>query len=387
MAYFNTVFQQLLQILPRHEFESIVRKHQSNRYIKKFTCWNQLMTLLYSQATGKDSLRDIVTGLRVQFNKWYHLGIKSIARSTISHANKHRTYQIYEELFYKLYARCRHMTPKHRFKFKNPLYALDATTIGLCLSLFPWARFRKRKGAIKMHCLLDYRGEIPSFIVIKDGKTHDVIIPKTHRLPVSSDSIIVVDKAYIDFEWLFSLSQRKVFFVTQAKHNFNYTIIGQHLPPKQKQVLSDEIVSLNGFYSSQKYPEWLRLVTYYDPEKDKIFQFITNNFELAALTIARIYKARWDIETFFKWIKQHLKIKTFLGTSENAVLSQIWVAMCYYLMLAYIKFQAKYKYSLLHLTRVIRETFFDRVSLIDLFRISTHNLFKVKRNQLQLTLF
>jgi len=387
MAHYNTVFNQLLNMLPRHRFESSVSEYQGDYYTKHFTSWNQLLVNLYAQASSKDSLRDIETGLKVQQNNWYHLGLKSAARSTISYANGRRDYRIYEDTFYQTLDKCKDVTPKHRFKFKNPLYTLDATVIDLCLSLFPWAKFRKQKGGLKLHFLLDYRGQIPSFLVITDAKQHEMKIARSLSLPLSWDSILIVDKAYIDFKWLWGLHNKGIYFVSRAKSNIKYRVIGQLPANKKKGIISDEEIELTGYYSKQKYPGKLRLTTYYDKETKKTYKFLTNNFKLAAYTITQIYKARWDIELFFKWIKQNLKIKTFLGTSKNAVLTQIWTAMTYYLLLAYIKYQSKYKNSLLYFTRIIRESLFRRLDIIDLLNLSLIKLQKLKEPSYQLALF
>lgn len=377
----------MLNLLPKDRFEVNADKYQANRYTKHFTAWGQLVVNLYAQASNKKSLRDTETGFRVHQGCWYHLGLENVARSTISYANANRNSALYEDTFYDLLGRCRDVTPKHRFKFKNPLAALDATVIDLCLSMYPWAKFRKTKGALKIHSLLDYRGTIPSFLVITDAKQHEVKVAKESSLPLSSDSILAVDKAYIDFQWLYGLFTRGVYFVTRAKDNMKYQVVGQHKEIKNKAVLSDEIIRLVGPLTSKKYPEDLRLVTYYDEKENKILEFITNNFHLAAATIAAIYKARWEIEIFFRWIKQNLKIKTFLGTSRNAVLTQIWTAMIYYLLLAYIKYQTKYGYTLLYFTRVIREALFKRTDIIDLLNLSPGRLQKLREPCYQATLF
>ena len=270
---------------------------------------------------------------------------------------------------YHLLARCKDLTPKHRFRFKNPLFTIDATTIDLCLSVFPWAKFRKTKGAIKMHCLYDHSGALPTFLTVTDGKRHDVRVAKERYLPLSPDSIISIDKAYIDYKWLYSLEEKGVWFVTRAKSNIDYAVTGQH-QVSGKGVLGDERISLQGPLTKTYYPKELRLIRYYDEERKKTLTFLTNNFNLAATTIAKIYKSRWQIELFFKWIKQNLKIKSFLGTSKNAVLAQIWIAMCYYMLLTYIKYQTKYGYSLLKLSRVIREMLFERTALIDILTLT-----------------
>jgi hypothetical protein len=280
---------------------------------------------------------------------------------------------MYEGLFYHLLTRCKNLTPKHKFRFKNPLYTIDASTIDLCLSVFPWAKFRTTKGAIKMHCLYDHAGALPTFLTVTDGKKHEGRVVKDHTFPLSPDSIVSVDKAYIDYTWLNSLNNQGIWFVTRAKTNSDYAVVGQH-PITSKKVLSDEIISLQGPLTKAKYSKELRLIRYYDEERQKMLTFLTNNFKLAATTIAQIYKSRWQIEWFFKWIKQNLKIKSFLGTSKNAVLTQIWVAMCYYLLLSYIKYQTKYGYSLLQLSRVIREMLFERKALIDILTLKLDRL-------------
>lgn len=329
-----TIFAELLKLCPRYHFEKAVERYQGDRYVKIFTTWQQYITLLYSQITQKDSLRDIETGLSAQSSRWYHLGLSGVHKSTLSDANTKRDYRIFEETFYHLLARCKDLTPKHKFRFKNPLYTIDATTIDLCLSVFPWAKFRKSKGAIKMHCLYNHSGALPSFLTVTDGKRHDVRVVKETSFPLLPDSIISVDKAYIDYKWLYSLDEKGIWFVTRTKSNTDYLVIGQH-ETSGKGVIIDQRILLQGILTKDKYPKQLRRIKYYDKERKKTLTFLTNNFKLAATTIAQIYKSRWQIELFFKWIKQNLKIKSFLGTSKNAVLIQIWIAMCYYLLLTY----------------------------------------------------
>lgn len=387
MPHLNTVFAELLKHLPRHQFEKAVSARNGDRYVKRFTAWNQLTTLLYAQISRKESLREIETGLAAHGERLYHLGLKGIHRSTLADANNRRDAGMFETLFYALLQRCRDLTPKHRFKFKNPLHSIDATTIDLCLASFPWAKFRKAKGAIKLHCLYDHAGALPSFMVITDGKHHEARVVKNHRFPLTPDSIVSIDRGYMDFKWLYSLTENRVWFVTRAKDNLQYDVAGQHKKPKCKGVLKDEEISLAGFYAEEDYPDTLRRIEFHDEEQDKTLVFLTNNFTLAASTIAAIYKARWQIELFFKWIKQNLKIKSFLGTSKNAVMTQIWVAMCYYLLLAYIKYQTKYRNSLLELSRVIREMLMDGKSLIDLLSLKPEKLRHIKTEPIQAILF
>jgi len=378
MGHVNTIFNQLLALTPRNRFNAIVNKHDGDRYVKSFDTWSNFATMLAAQATGKDSLRDLGASLAAQMPRFYHLGVKPAPRSTLADANNRRPWEIYQELYLAILERCRALTPKHNFRFKNPLFTIDSSVIDLCLSVFPWAKFRKRKGAVKMHCRLDHSGLLPDILIVSDGKKHDVKVAPDLTNDLIPDSIVSFDRAYIDFKWLFSLTNRGVFFVTRAKKNLDYTVTGQHDVPEKTGVISDQTIKLNGYKSSKDYPNELRLVKYYDAERKKTLIFLTNNFHLAASTIAAIYKARWQIETLFKWIKQNLKIKSFMGTSKNAVLTQIWIAMIYFMLLAYIKFQSRYKYSLHTLAQVVGSTLFQRGSLVDLLNLNLNNLHKLK---------
>lgn len=364
----HTVFSQILQLLYRYNFKKCVNRYNGDHYTKRMNCWQQFLILLFAQARGLKSLRDIQLSLRSQSQKWYHLGLTSVAKSTLSDANMTRSSDIFRDVFYDFLSKCQKLSPNHRFRFKNPSYIMDSTLIQLCLSIFPWAKYRKRKGALKLHTLLDQKGCLPSFMTITDGKCHDLNVVRDQHYGFPSlppDSIITVDRGYLDYKWLYSLTLQKVFFVIRAKQNIQYTVVGQHDVQKHKGVVSDQTIALSGFYSSQDYPQHLRLIHFYDKETDKHFIFLTNNFLLAASTIAALYKARWNIELFFKWIKQNLKIKTFLGTSENAVTIQIWIAMIYYLLLSFLKFQTNYKYSLQEFARIIKELLMEQVSLFD----------------------
>jgi Transposase DDE domain/Domain of unknown function (DUF4372) len=386
MRKLETIFGELLKLVPRYQFEKAVKQYQGDRYVKSYTTWHQYITILFSQVKQKDSIRDIVTGLEANESRWYHLGLTGIHRSTFSDANNKRSFQIFEDLFYHLLSRCKDLTPKHRFKFKNELYSIDASVIDLCLSVFPWAKFRKTKGAIKMHCLYDHSGALPSFVTITDGKKHDVTVAKEVGFPLSPDSIVSMDRAYIDYKWLNSLDVKRVWFVTRAKSNIDCVITGQH-PVSGKGVLKDQMILLTGPRTKNYYPKELRMIEFYDEETKKYLTFLTNNMKLAASTIAAIYKSRWQIELFFKWIKQNLKIKSFLGTSKNAVMTQIWVAMSYYLLLTYIKYQTKYAHSLLTLSRLIRETLFERKNLIDILTLKPERLLAIQDESIQGMLF
>lgn len=379
MSHSTTLFGHLLSQLARHQFENLVSHYGGDRYTKTFSTWNQFQVLLYAQCCGHQSLRDIETGFLAQASKLYHLGLpERICRNTISNANSKRDSCIYEDFFYKLVDRCKDLTPKHKFRFKNPLYSFDATTISLCLSVFPWAKIKHKKGAIKMHVQLDYDGEIPVFVAVTKGDVNDVTAAKEH-FEISQDSMYCFDRGYIDYKWFQSIDEKKAFFVTRLKENMPYKVIcGSFIGTAG--IISDEHIEM----SSGKYPKELRLVRYYDQKREEVFEFLTNNFTLPAKIIANIYKARWQIEAFFKWIKQNLKIKTFLGTSENAVLTQIWVAMCYFLMLAYLKYQTKYAHSLYYLHRLIKATIFQKLTLIDLLSLTERHLSRIRDDDPQI---
>lgn len=381
--YSSTIFNQLLNFLPRDRFNYFVGQHSGDRNIKRMTSWNHFTVMLYAQIAGKKSLRDIETGMKLHEGCWHHLGIKTIAKSSIADANRRRSYQIFEKLFYALLERCKEITPHREFDFDNKLYSMDASVINLCLSTFDWAKYRTTKGALKLHVLLDNRTALPELINITDGKTAD--IKKLQDLDVKTlekGSIIVFDRAYIDYEKWKEMDENGLTFVSRVKKRQNIFVVGRHTEKDklEKDILSDEKVMFGSYdvIEKEKYPKNLRRVKYHDKEKQKEYVYLTNNFELSAKQIADIYKDRWQIELFFKWIKQNLKIKTFLGTSKNAVMTQIWIAMIYYLLVNYIKFQTKFKNSLLELTRMVRETVMFRRNLIDLLSLTTKTVFKLK---------
>lgn len=378
MTETTTVLNQLQHLLPLNEFQSFVRIRNADKYTKKLSCKDQLTILLYAQATGKDSLREIETALRIQDSTWYHLGLETVARSTLASANGKRPYGIYESLFYELLKKCRNFSfGTAYFSFDNELYAIDSTTIDLCLTLFPWAHFRKEKGAIKLHTLFNVRNQIPELILVTDGKKADIAMARKIDLSnLTTGSIFTLDRGYIDYAFLYSIHKEEHTFIVRLKDNAQFVPL-ESFVVTEKGVLKDERIGFVLEQALKDYPEDLRLVTYYDEVHDKTYRFLTNNFELSAKTIADIYRSRWQIELFFKWIKQHLKIKTFLGTSKNAVLTQIWVAMIYYLLLAWIKFQTKFKGSLLDLTWIIKELILRNVSIIDLLNLKPINVLKI----------
>ncbi|MCE5271912.1 IS4 family transposase [bacterium] len=385
----NTVFGQVMQLISRPGFKNSVEKYSGDKRTRCFSCWQQLTVLLYSQARGLKSLRDIAVSLRSQQRKWYHLGLESVSRSTLADANNKRSSDIYKAVFYDVLGKCQSLAPGHKFRFKNPLYSMDSTLVKLCLTVFPWADYQKRKGAMKIHTLLDHNGCLPSFITLTTARCNDVRVvnDESYNFPVlPPDSIITVDRGYYDFKWLHSLQLNRVFFITRAKTNLGYEVAGQQEVPKNKGILSDQIIRFTGYRQQRAYPETLRRITFYDKKRNVELVFITNNFKLAASTIAELYKHRWQIELFFKWIKQNLKIKTFLGASENAVMTQIWAAMIYYLLLTFIKFQTRYAYSLHELTKVIGELLMEHVDIIEVLRIKFDKLKLLKPNQPQLAL-
>lgn len=363
MAHSSTVLSQMLKIVPRHEFNMLAEQHHSGRKLRKMTRWSQFVAMASAQLSGRVSLRDLVHNLDAQISKLFHLGLRRVTRSSLARVNENQPHELYEALFHKLLARCQKMAPGHGFRFKNKLYSLDATTIDLCLKVFPWAHSQQSKGAIKLHVGLDHAGMLPEFLAITDGKTHDITAGRA--LQLSRGSMVVFDKAYIDYQWFNSLNERDISFVTRQKRNARYEVVERRSVAKKQGLTSDQTIRMNGSKSA-RCTIALRRIGYRDPETGKHFVFLTNNFKLAASTIAQIYKARWQVELFFKWIKQNLKIKAFMGTTKNAVMTQIWIAMCVYLLLAYLKFLSKSALSLQQIIRLLQLNLFERRSLQDL---------------------
>ena len=366
MSHHNTIIAQMLKLIPRHEFDNLANLHHTGRSFRKASRWSQFVTMMVAQLSGRNSLRDIVDNMTAQLHKLYHLGTGKLSRTTLSRINEDKPYQLYEALFGRLLARCQTATPKHNFRFKNKLYSLDATTIDLCLSAFPWAEFRSTKGAIKLHVGLNHEGYLPEFITVSDGKTHDITAARAMDLP--QGSIVVVDKGYNDYAWYKQLIDIDIFFVTRLKNNAKYRVVERRNALTSKGVTSDQIIEFTGTQTDKKCPDRLRRIGYRDEESGKHYVFLTNNIALAAKTVADLYKARWQVELFFKWVKQNLKIKSFVGTSKNAVLTQIWIAMCAYLLLAYLKFQSKLTQSMQQILRVLQLNLFEKRSLIALLR-------------------
>lgn len=364
MAHNTTVFAQILKLVSRHEFENDAKQHHRGQKLRKMSRWSQFVALGLGQLAGRCSLRDIVSNLNVQRHKLYHLGTELVSRSSLARVNEKQPYQLYEALFTRLLQRCQHQAPGHGFRFNNKLYSLDASTIDLCLTMFPWAKFRRTKGAIKLHVGIDHQGFLPMFLTVTDGKKHDVTQARALTLPTGS--IVAVDRGYIDYQWFDQLNRSEIYFVTRAKKNMRYAVRDRKPVVRGQGISSDQSIVLTSL-RGQSYPKTLRRVGYKDPQTGKHYFFLTNNFTLAAKTIADIYKARWQIELFFKWIKQNLKVKSFLGTSKNAVMTQIWVAMCMYLMLSYLKFSNRLGWSLQQILRVLQLNLFERRPLLALF--------------------
>ncbi len=366
MAHHNTVFSQLLKFIPRHEFESLAKQHHSGRSFRTASRWSQFVTMAMAQLAGRNSLRDIVENISAQAHRLYHLGSAKLSRSNLSRINDGKPYALYEALFGKLLGRCQGVVPGHTFRFKNPLYSLDASTIDLCLSVFPWADFRTTKGAIKLHVGLNHAGYLPEFVTVTEGKNHDVTVGRTLKFP--KGSIVAVDKGYNDYAWYKQLTDKGIYFVTRLKTNAKYRTVSRQPVLKSKGLICDQTIEFTGIQTAKKCPVQLRRIAYRDAETGKRYVFLTNNFKLAAKTIADIYKARWQVELFFKWIKQNLKIKSFVGTSKNAVLTQIWIALCVYLLLAFLKFQSKLQKSTQQILRLLQLNLFEKRDLMALLR-------------------
>jgi putative transposase len=365
LAHHNTVFAQLLKWVPRHEFETLANRHHKGQRLRRCSRWSQFVALGLAQLAGRCSLRDIVSNLSAQAAKLYHLGVRPVARSSLARLNEQQPHELYQVLFNKLLSRCQGQAPRHGFRFKNKLYSLDASTIDLCLSVFPWAKFRRTKGAVKLHVGLDHAGLLPSFVALTEGKIHDVTIGPTLTLP--AESIVVIDRGYTDYAWFKALADKGIFFVIRQKKNARYRVVERRAVPKGKGLICDQTIRITGT-KAKACPIPLRRIVYRDAETGQRYVFLTNNFHLAARTIADIYKARWQVELFFKFIKQNLKIKTFVGTSKNAVMTQVWIAMCAYLLLAWIKFVSRLELSMQQMLRLLQLNLFDRRDLLQLLK-------------------
>lgn len=359
------VFSELIAHLPHKEFQRCVRRYGGDRHHRTFSCWDQYLAMAFAQLTYRESLRDIEACLDSVRGKLYHLGFHSrVARSTLADANDTHDWRIFADFGQSLIAIARplHAEDPLGFELEHTLYALDSTTIDLCLSLFPWAKFRKQKGAVKMHTLLDLRGNIPTFIGITDGKVHDVNL--LDEILPEAGAFYVMDRGYIDFQRLYVFTLSAAFFVVRTKENFALQRRYSQPVDKTAGVRSDHTVILTAIDSAKAYPNTLRRISYLDVETNKRFKFLTNNFAVPALTIAQVYKARWQVELFFKWVKQHLRIKAFYGTSENAVKTQIWIAVSVYVLVAIVRKRLGLEVSLYQILQILSITLFEKMPIL-----------------------
>jgi len=364
----STIFTQIMELLPWRRFQTCVRRYQGDYKVKTFNCAEHFRVMAFAQLTYRESLRDIETCLRVMGTRLYHMGIRStVSRNNLSHANETRDWRIYADFAQMLIDRAKvlYVDDQLGIDLDSTVYALDATTIDLCMNLFPWARFRKTKSAIKLHALMNLRGSIPEFIHISEGKLHDVNI--LDLLVPAPGAFYIMDRAYLDFGRLYHLHRERAFFISRAKKNFKFSRRYSHDVQKSTGVQCDQTVLLTTHYPAKNYPEPLRRIRFYDAEKRKRLVFLTNNFELPAETIADLYKSRWHIELFFKWIKQHLRIKSFFGTSENAVKVQIWTAVSTYLLVAIMKKELRLEQSLYSILQILSLSLFEKMPILEAF--------------------
>ena len=359
------VFAQLVCFLDRNKFNHIVRKYDGDKYVKHFTCWNQLLTMMFGQLSNRESLRDLIIGLEAHRSKCYHLGMgRNVSRSSLARANQERDHRIFEEYAYFLLNEARQKRKIDIFKLEGNVYAFDSTTIDLCLAVFWWAKFRKNKGGVKIHVLYDVETQIPAFFHITEASAHDSRAMK--EIPYESGSYYFFDRAYNNFKMLYNIHQIEAFFVVRAKKNLQYKPVKwkRRLP---RNVLSDMTIELTGFYPRQYYPGKIRLVRYWDEEQEREFVFMTNATHISALQVAYLYKNRWQVELFFKWLKQHLKIKRFWGTTENAVRIQIYAAICVYCLVAIVQHDMKLDRSTYEVLQILSISLTDKTHLRELF--------------------
>lgn len=363
MAHHSTVFSQLLRVLPRHEFDRAAERHRRGRQLRSISRWDQFVALAVGQLTGRSSLRDLVANLGLQQSKLYHLGARVVRRSTLARTNRDQPASLFEEIFHKLRSRTQQQAPRHSFRWPGKLISLDATFVQMTASLFPWAKYTATKGAIKLHVGLDHDGHLPAFVCMTDGHQHESKWAQTLDLPAGS--VVVFDRGFYEYSFFNRLIQNEIRFVTRWRRDLQGTVVQRREVTACTGVTSDHIVRLKGALA-QRYGLVLRRIGYRDPDTGRHFHFLTNDTDLDALTVAQVYKERWRIELFFKWIKQNLRIKSFLGNSANAVLTQIWIAMSVYLMLAYLKFLASSGWSLTKILRLLQLNLFERRSIQEL---------------------
>jgi hypothetical protein len=371
MSHYHTIFGQMLQMFSRFEFQKAVKETKTEYHARGFRSWNHFVAMLFGQLSGQDSLRGIEAGLATQAKSLYHLGVKPVHRSTLSYANEHRSHELFKKTFEWMLSKCQPWAPKHKFRFKNPLYSIDATVIDLCLSLFDWAKFRTTKGAVKLHVKLNHAGYLPTFVVVTPGKVHEQkIVPS---IPLEKGDVAVFDRGFTNYGWYASLCERGSYFVTRLKKRADYRVIERRDTSQYKNISSDQIIEFKGVRTSKKMPYRLRRIRTKDPETGKYIILLTNQFQWSANTIAQVYKDRWQIELFFKNLKQLLKVKSFVGTSQNALLSQLWVALIAYLLLSYLKFRSKFGWSLYTLCSILPTNLFSRRNLWDWLNAPFHS--------------
>ena len=383
----SLVFAQLMDLLPLHAFHRSVQRYEGQHYVKSFSCLDQFLVMAFAQLTFRESLRDVEACLSAVPSKLYHMGIRSsVSRSTLSDANESRDWRIFADFAQALIGIARRLYRDEDFglQLNETVYALDATTIDLCLALFPWAKFRQHKGAVKLHTLLDLRGNIPSFIHITDGKVHDINVLDV--LIPEPGSFYVMDRGYLDFARLYGLTQNQAFFVVRSKENLQFRRIYSRPIDKSTGLRCDQTIVVTGPLTSQLYPEKLRRVGYFDATNQKRFSFLSNNFVLPALTITQLYKCRWQVELFFKWIKQHLRIKAFFGTTENAVRTQVWIAVSVYVLVAILKKRLNLDLSLYTILQILSLTPFEKAPILQVLTEFT-NTTQERDNPNQLKLF
>ena len=362
MNNFCSIFSQLLQLFPRFEFQHMVKETHAERHAKGFTCWGQFVAMLFCQLGRAHSLREINGGLRSCEGKLKHLGITAPSHSTLAYANQHRPWKLYQEVFLRLFERCHiQVVGKKTFRFKNKLISMDSTTIDLCLEMFDWAKFRRTKGAIKLHMLLDHDGYLPSFAIITEGNVSDIKV--AHQFHFDPGTIVVDDRGYNDYTLFGKWTAQEVYFVTRMKENALYEVVGEKNVPQNRNIIKDELIEFKDPKAREKCPYPLRRIELFDPGKKEVLVFLTNNLDLGATTIASIYKDRWQIELFFKALKQNLKIKTFVGTSVNAVKTQIWTALIAMLILRFLQLRSKFNWSLSNLVALLRMNLFTHRDL------------------------
>ena len=383
----RVLFSQLMDFLPKHEFNKCIHRYRGNYRARYFKCYDQFLCMAFAQLTGRQSLRDIETCLRAMQSKLYHVGLRgNVSRNTLAKASEKRDWRIYADFAQVLIRRARKLYAQDDFgiQLEETAYVFDSSTIDLCLSLFPWARFRQRKAAIKLHTLMDLRGNIPCFIRITEGKTQDVNL--LDELVLEPGAFYIMDRSYIDFGRLYTFTQHAAFFVIRAKRGLDYTRRWSRPIDKATGLRSDQTIVLHGWGASKDYPDTLRRISYFDAETEKRFVFLTNNLVLPALTIAQLYKCRWQVELFFKWIKQHLRIKAFFGTSENAVKTQIWIAISVYVLVAILKRQLNVDRSLAEIRQILTICLFEKVDILQLVT-EYHSRNELERLCNQLSLF